>query len=42
MRSLDVLHIAVAVRVGVESMVAYDVRRSESARAAGLHVSVPH
>lgn len=41
LRSLDALHIAVAVRIGAESMVAYDVRQSESARAVGLRVVAP-
>jgi predicted nucleic acid-binding protein len=42
LRSLDALHIAVAVRMGADSMVAYDVRQAESARAVGLRVVAPH
>jgi predicted nucleic acid-binding protein len=41
MRSLDALHIAVALRIGAEAMVAYDERQCESARAVGLRVVAP-
>lgn len=41
LRSLDALHIAVAVRAQVDVMVAYDVRQSDSARSVGLHVVSP-
>lgn len=41
LRSLDALHIAVAIRVEAEVMVAYDVRQSEAARAVGLRVIGP-
>ncbi|MQA63352.1 MAG: PIN domain-containing protein [Actinophytocola sp.] len=41
LRSLDALHIAVAVRVAAESMVAYDVRQSDAARSVGLRVVAP-
>ncbi|PSL03613.1 hypothetical protein CLV30_10794 [Haloactinopolyspora alba] len=41
LRSLDALHIAVAVRVEAAVMVAYDVRQTEAARAAGLRVIGP-
>lgn len=41
LRSLDALHIAVAVRVAAESMVAYDVRQSDAARTVGLRVVAP-
>lgn len=33
LRSLDALHVAVAVRVDAEAMVAYDVRQCEAARS---------
>ncbi len=41
LRSLDALHVAVAIRVGADVMVAYDVRQAEAARAGGLHVIGP-
>lgn len=41
LRSLDALHIAVAVRVSADAMIAYDHRQSESARAVGLRVLSP-
>lgn len=41
LRSLDALHIAVALRVGAEAMVAYDIRQAGSARAVGLRVVAP-
>lgn len=41
LRSLDALHIAVAVRAQVDVMVAYDVRQSDAVRSVGLHVVSP-
>ncbi|HEY4006179.1 MAG TPA: type II toxin-antitoxin system VapC family toxin [Pseudonocardia sp.] len=41
LRSLDALHIAVALRVGAESMIAYDIQKTNSARAVGLRVLAP-
>lgn len=41
LRSLDALHIAVAMRLEAETMVTYDNRQAESARAAGLRVVAP-
>lgn len=38
LRSLAALHVAAAIRASCESMVSYDVRQAEAARAAGLHV----
>lgn len=40
-RSLDALHVAVAIRVEAEELVAYDHRQAEAARAAGLRVVAP-
>lgn len=41
LRSLDALHVAVAIRVEADELVAYDRRRAEAARAAGLRVIAP-
>lgn len=41
LRSLDALHLAAAVRIGVEYLVTYDARMSESARALGVSVIAP-
>jgi len=41
LRSLDALHLAAAVRIGVDCLVTYDTRMSESARSVGLSVSTP-
>lgn len=41
LRSLDALHTAVAVRIGADSMIAYDVRQSDSARSVGMRVIAP-
>lgn len=41
LRSLDALHLAAAVRIGVDDLVTYDIRMSESARALGLSVVSP-
>lgn len=42
LRSLDALHIAVAVRAQVDVMVAYDTRQSGAARSVGLRVVSPN
>lgn len=41
LRSLDALHLAAAVRIGVDAVVTYDVRMAEAARELGLSVVVP-
>ena len=41
LRSLDALHLAAAVRIGVERVVTYDTRMAESARLLGLTVIAP-
>jgi predicted nucleic acid-binding protein len=41
LRSLDAVHLATAIRIGVDLVVTYDVRMAESARALGLPVSAP-
>ncbi len=41
LRSLDALHLAAAVRIGVEQVVTYDERMTESARQLGLAVLAP-
>jgi predicted nucleic acid-binding protein len=41
LRSLDALHLAAAVRIGVDHLVTYDIRMSDSARALGLSVITP-
>ena len=41
LRSLDALHLAAAVRIGVDQVVTYDARMSDSARALGLEVLAP-
>ncbi|MGH3997334.1 MAG: type II toxin-antitoxin system VapC family toxin [Pseudonocardiaceae bacterium] len=41
LRSLDALHLAVALRVGADVMVTYDRRQADAAEAAGLPVLAP-
>jgi predicted nucleic acid-binding protein len=41
LRSLDALHVAVAVQGDCRTMVTYDLRQSDAARAAGLRVEAP-
>ena len=41
LRSLDALHLSVAIRIGVECVVTYDLRMAESARQLGLPVVAP-
>lgn len=38
LRSLDALHLAAAVRAGVDSVLTYDIRMSEAARELGMTV----
>lgn len=41
LRSLDALHLVVALRVGADVMVTYDRRQADAADAAGLPVLAP-
>jgi uncharacterized protein len=41
LRSLDALHLAAAIRIGVDRVVTYDSRLSDSARSLGLSVFAP-
>jgi uncharacterized protein len=41
LRSLDALHITAAIRIGVDRLVAYDMRMVEAARGLGLSVFAP-
>lgn len=41
LRSLDALHLATAIRIGVDLMFTYDARMADSARALGLPVLAP-
>lgn len=41
LRSLDALHLAAAVRLGVDALVAYDVRLQSAARALGITIVAP-
>ncbi len=40
-RSLDVLHVASAIELGLRVFVTFDVRQQELARSAGLKLLVP-
>lgn len=40
-RTLDALHVAVALRVGADAILTYDERQSRAAAAAGLPVVAP-
>lgn len=40
-RSLDALHLAAAIRIGVDRVVTYDSRLEGSARSLGLNVFAP-
>lgn len=40
-RSLDAIHLAAAIRIGVDSVLTYDGRMIEAADAVGLHVVSP-
>lgn len=41
LRSLDALHLAVALRVAADAMVTYDRRQADAAEAVGLPVLAP-
>jgi predicted nucleic acid-binding protein len=41
LRSLDALHLAAAIRIGVEHLVTYDARMADSARLVGLSILAP-
>jgi uncharacterized protein len=41
LRSLDALHLAAAIRIGVEYVLTYDTRMRDSARLLGLAVLAP-
>lgn len=41
LRSLDALHLAAAIRIGVDHLVTYDNRMGDSARLVGLSVLAP-
>lgn len=41
LRSLDALHVVIALRVGAEAFVTYDQRQAAAARAAGLRTISP-
>jgi len=41
MRSLDALHVAVALSAGANDFVTYDERQADAARAAGIRVISP-
>lgn len=41
LRSLDALHLAAAVRIGVDNLITYDARLSDAARDLGIAVGAP-
>lgn len=41
LRSLDALHLAAAIRIGVDGICTYDLRMQDSARGLGLAVHTP-
>lgn len=41
LRSLDALHLAAAIRIGVEHVVTYDGRMAQAGRALGISVLTP-
>lgn len=41
LRSLDAIHLAVAMQIGVDNLISYDRRMVEAARDVGLAVSAP-
>lgn len=41
LRALDALHLAAAIRIGVDRVVTYDSRLSDSARFLGLSIFAP-
>ena len=40
-RSLDAIHVAIALRIGTDRFVTYDARQAEAASGAGLSVAAP-
>ncbi|MEQ6897550.1 type II toxin-antitoxin system VapC family toxin [Microbacterium sp. KR10-403] len=42
LRSLDAIHVAVALREDVDAFVTYDARQAEAAASCGLRVVTPH
>lgn len=42
LRSFDAVHLAAAVRVGVDAVLTYDARFADAARDLGLAVVAPH
>jgi uncharacterized protein len=41
LRSLDALHLATVIRIGVDAVVTYDSRMADPARSLGLAVLAP-
>ncbi len=41
LRSLDALHVAAALQADCRTMVTYDLRQADAARAAGLRIEAP-
>ena len=41
LRSLDALHLAAAIRIGVDRVITYDSRMQKSAQSLGLSVLAP-
>lgn len=41
LRSLDALHLAAAVRLGVDAVITYDARMADAATSIGLEVMAP-
>lgn len=41
LRSNDAIHLAVAIRLGVDELVTYDIELADAARRAGLGVTAP-
>lgn len=41
LRSLDALHLAAAIRLGVDAVVTYDIRMADAAHALGFEVLTP-
>lgn len=41
LRSLDALHVAVAMQIGAEAMISYDARQQDAATAVGVRIVEP-
>lgn len=41
LRSLDALHLAAAIKIGIDRLVTYDTRMADAARDVGIVVSAP-